>query len=107
TAHRAAAAAHGIIKSTSRACDRVEEDEYMFASFDQSFGALDRQLRNPRVTLYVGVVGAGHQLRCRMRTTKISYFFGTFIDSKNNEFHFGVILSDGIGDVMQKRRIAC
>jgi hypothetical protein len=79
----------------------------MFSGFDQSFGALDRQLRNPRVTLYVGVVGAGHQLRCRMRTTKISHFFGTFIDQKNNELHFGVILSDRFGDVMQQRRFAC
>jgi len=66
TAHRAAATTHGIIKSTSGTRDGIEKDEHMFSGFDQSFGAFDRQLRNPRVTLYVGVVGAGHQLRRRM-----------------------------------------
>ena len=107
TAHGAAATAHCIIKSTSGARDGIEEDEHMFSSFDQSFGSLDRQLRNPRVTFYVRVVGAGHQLRCRMRPTKISHFFGTFIDQKNNELHLRMILGDRFRDVMQQRCLAC
>src|SRR5262245_56590208 len=41
-----------------------------------------------------------------MRPTKISHFFGTFINQKNNKLHFGVILSNRIGDVMQQRRFA-
>ena len=58
---------------------------------------------------FARVVAAGgdgtvnHELRCRMRPTKISHFFGTFIDQKNNQLHLGMILSDRIGDVMQQR----
>src|SRR5882757_8400742 len=33
--------AHGIIEGASRARDGVEQDKYMFARFDQPFGALD------------------------------------------------------------------
>jgi hypothetical protein len=84
TAHRPAAAAHCVVERTSRARDGIEQDEHMLARFDESFGAFDRQLRNAGMALDVGVVRAGHELRRRMRTTKIGYLFRALVDQKNN-----------------------
>src|SRR6266566_2952461 len=41
TTHGATAASHRIIECASRARDRVEQDEYVFAGFDEPFGALE------------------------------------------------------------------
>ena len=106
-AHGAAAAGHRVVERASGARDRVEQDEDVLACFDQSFRALDRQLRNARVTLDIAVVRAGHQLRRRMRSAKIGHFLRAFIDQKNDQDHLRMILCDRIGDVMQQRRFAC
>ena len=78
----------------------------MFAGFDEPFGALNGELRDARVTFDVGVVGAGHQFRLRVRTAEIGDLFGPFIDKQNNDVHVLVIFRNRLGDVMQERRLA-
>ena len=57
----------------------------MLAGFDESFRALDGELRDTRVTFDVGIIGAGHQLGRRMRTAEISDFFRAFIDEEDDQ----------------------
>ena len=105
-AHRAAATAHGVIKGAGRARDRVEQNENILAGFDETLGALDRELSDARVTLDIAVVRARHDFRQRTRAPKIRHFFRTFVDEENDQLHLRMILDDRVGDVMQQRRLA-
>ena len=70
----------------------------MLARFDQAFGTLDRQLRNPRVALDVAIIRTRHQLCRWMRAAKIGDFLWTFIDQENDQNHLRMIFGDRIGD---------
>ena len=105
-AHGAAAAAHRIVKCARRARDRVEQDKNMLARFDQTFGALDRELRDARVALDIAVVRARHDFGLGTGAPEIGHFFRPFIDQKNDQIHLRMILRHRVGDVMQQRRLA-
>ena len=78
----------------------------MLACFDESFRALDGELRDARVTFDVRIVRARHQFRRRMRTTEIRDFFRTLIDKEDDQLDLRMILGDGVGDMMKQRRLA-
>ena len=105
-AHGASATAHRIIKSARRAGDGIEQNENVLARFDQTFGALDRQLGDTSVALNVAVVGAGDDLGFRMRALEVGHFLRPFVHQQDDQLHLRMILHHCIGNVMQKSRFS-
>ena len=101
--HGAAAAAGRVVKRARGAGDGIEQNEDVLPGFDQALGALDRELRDPRVALDIGVAGARHDLGRGTIAAKIGDFLRPLIHQKNDELHLRVILGHGVGDVMQQR----
>src|SRR5882724_2100494 len=105
-AHGSAATAHGVVKRPSCSGDRVEQNENVLAGFDETLGALDRELRDPRVTFDIAVVRAGHDLGLRTGTAEIGDFLRTLVDEEDDQVHLRMVLHDGIRDVVEQRRLA-
>jgi hypothetical protein len=75
----------------------------VFASFDETLGALNCEQGNASVFFAVTVVRAGEHFDLGERALEISDLLGAFVDEKNHEVHFLVVVFlESFCDVMEE-----
>ena len=95
-----------LLKARAVRVIESSKNENILAGFDQTLGALDRELRDAGVTLDVAVVRARHHFRGRHGAPNFGHFLGTFVDEEDDQFHLRMILHHRIGDVLEEGRLA-
>ena len=90
-----AAVRHRRVVGAGETCDRIEQDDYVLTSFDHAAGFFDDHLRGVNVAF-------GRFVECRADDftvhlpTEVGHFFRTFVDQKDDQVCFWVILLDRV-----------
>ena len=71
----------------------------------QPLAAFDDQLRQAHVALDVAVQAAGHHLALDA-PLHVGDFFGPLVDQQHDQLHVGIVVRDGLADVLQHDRLA-
>jgi len=105
-AHGAASAALCVVEGTADTGQGVHEDEDVLPLLDQALGTVDGDLGDAGVAAEIAVVRAGVEFGLRDGAADFRNLFGTLVDQQDDEFHLGVVLHDGIGDVLKEGGLA-
>ena len=105
TGHDAAAGRLGQVVGPGQPGDAVEHDHDVPAQLDEPLGPLDRELGDGGVLVGGPVEGGRHHLALD-RAAHVGDFFGPLVDEEDDEVHLGVVGLDGVGDLLQDRRLA-
>ena len=104
--HGASTAALGIVERTADAGEGVHEHEDILAHFHQALGALHAELGDAGVGFDVRIVRAGHEFGGGNSAADFGDLFGALVHEQDEELHLRVVFHHGVGDVLQKRRLA-
>ncbi len=90
----------GVV-GAGQAGDAVEQDHHVFAELDVALGLFDDHFGDLHVA-------AGGLVECAADdfglgvALHVGHFFGTLVDQQDDQHHFGMILGDGVGDLLQE-----
>src|SRR5215207_6274920 len=85
--------------------DAVEQHDHVAAVLDQPLGPLDGQLGDLAVLLAGPVEGRVDDVRLG-RALHVGDLFGPLVGEQDDEVHLGVVLADGVGDLLHQRGLA-
>jgi murein L,D-transpeptidase YcbB/YkuD len=96
---------HDRVVGAAEAGDRVEQDDHVAVVLDQALGLLDHHLRDLHVPLGRLVEGRGDDLALD-GALHVGDLLGALVDEQHDEHDLGVVLGDGVRDLLQQDRLA-
>src|SRR3569832_665788 len=102
--HLARCRDHGVVGARETR-DRVEQYHHVSLVFHQTLGLLDHHFGNLHVTGGRLIEGGRDHLAAH-RARHLRHLFGTFVDQQHDEIAFGMIVGDGLSDVLQDHGLA-
>src|SRR6266545_3081998 len=88
-----------------QAGDAVEQHDHVTAVLDQPLGPFDGQLGDLAV-LFAGAVEGGVDHVRLGGALHVGDLFGPLVGEQDDEVHLGVVLADGVGDLLHQRGLA-
>ena len=82
-----------------------EEDDHVALVLDQALRLLDHHLGDLDVAHGGLVEGRAHHLALH-RAGHVGHFLGPLVDQQHDEIDLGMVLGDGVGDVLHHHRLA-
>src|SRR6266545_5656708 len=95
----------GQVVGAGQAGDAVEQHDHVAAVLDHALGLLDGQLRDLAVLVAGAVEGGVDHLRLG-GALHVGDLFGPLVGEQADEVHLGVVLADGVGDLLHQRGLA-
>src|SRR6266508_3139501 len=95
----------GQVVGAGQAGDAVEQHDHVAAVLDHALGLLDGQLRDLAVLVAGAVEGGVDHLRLG-GALHVGDLFGPLVGEQDDEVHLGVVLADGVGDLLHQRGLA-
>ena len=94
-----------VLCARAEAGDRVEQDHHVALVLDQALGLLDHHVGHLHVALGRLVERRRHHLALH-RALHVGDFLGALVDQQHDQHHLGVVLGDGVGDLLQQDGLA-
>src|SRR5215217_7158276 len=85
--------------------DAVQQHDHVAAVLDQPLGPLDGELGHLAVLLARAVEGRVDDVRLG-RALHVGDLFGPLVGEQDDEVHLGVVVADGVGDLLHQGRLA-
>src|SRR6266540_827418 len=95
----------GQVVGAGQAGDAVEQHDHVTAVLDHALGLLGGQLRDLAVLVAGAVEGGVDHLRLG-GALHVGDLFGPLVGEQDDEVHLGVVLADGVGDLLHQRGLA-
>jgi len=106
TAHGTASATLRVVKGAADTGQGIHQNKDILALLDETLGTVNGDLGNPGVAAEITVVGTGVEFGLRHGASDLGHLLGAFVHEQDDEFHLGVILHHGIGDVLEQGGLA-
>src|SRR6266516_2984828 len=100
-----AAGGGGEVVGARQAGDAVEQDDHVAAVLDHALGTLDGELGDLAVLFRGPVEGGVDHLRLG-GALHVGDLFGPLVGEQDDEVHLGVVVADGVGDLLHQRGLA-
>ena len=94
----------GVV-GAGQAGDRVEQNDDVLAELDVALGLFDHHFGDLNVAAGGLVERAADHLGLGV-ALHVRDFFRTLVDQQNDQHHVGVVLADGVGDLLKQNRLA-
>ena len=86
--------------------DGVEQDHHVVLVLDHPLGLLDDHLGHLHVALWRLVKGGADHLGGRAGAHHVGDFLRALVDQQDEQIDIGVVLDDGVGQVLHQHRLA-
>ena len=96
---------HHDVVGPGQTGDRVEQDDHVAAVLHQPLGLLDHHVGHLHVAVGRLVEGGGDDLRLDV-LLHVGDFLGPLVDQQHDEHDLGMVLADGVGQLLQQDRLA-
>ena len=100
-----AGARHHRVVGAREPRDRIEQDDDVALVLDEALRLLDHHLGDLDVAHGGLVEGRAHDLALD-RARHVGHFLGPLVDQQDDEIDLGMIVGDGVGDVLHHHRLA-